>query len=515
MKTQPEAVIEIGSTGIRLLIAQIDAPAGTEKHGWSIIDRSELPASLGRDVFTTGNISRETLLQCLQILKRFQEQLTGWAIDQNHVTVIATSALREAKNRDAVLDRIMVKTGFRIKVIDGIEENRLMYLAVTECLKNGTVHLDGMNSIILEVGGGSTELMLIEQGKMAGVHSLRLCTVIIEQQLKAMMGSLQDASRFLEKFIRMTRGALDAELNLDNVRQFIAVGSEAQIAAQNCGTVISDTIRIISRDDFDNFVDEIQAYSIEECVARFKIPYTEAQALHIGLMAYQFFLHSTDAREILVPNTNIREGLLLSKLRQPDEDLQQDFNSQIIASALTLARKYKTDEKHAEYVRMIAAKLFDTLKNELGLTDKDRMLLEIAAILHDIGSFIKVDNHEEHSMYIINNSDLFGLTRDEIAIISQVVYYHRGNHLPQNNIQFATRTRADRISILKLTAILRLADAFDRGHLQKINDFTIDFRPDTLIIKCENTHNLMLERLAVAEKANVFESVFGYKVILS
>lgn len=520
--TAPEAVIEIGSTGVRLMVAQITGPQLPEGNGgngapaeWSVIDHSELPVALGRDVFMDGTISRETLLQCLHILKRFTEQLAAWGIDGGHVTVIATSALREARNRDAVLDRIMVKTGFRVKVVDGIEENRLMYLAVSECLKNEKVRLDDANSIILEVGGGSSEIMLIDHGKMAGVHSLRLGTVIIEQQLKSTIGSLKDAGRFLEEFIRITRDSLDAELDISNVTQFIAIGPEIQIAAENCGRLVSGKLRVVRRGDFNAFVDEIKACSTEECVARFRIPYADAQALHIALMAYKFFLDFTEAQEILVPYTNIREGLLLGRILRPEQSLQQDFTSQITASALTLARKYKADEKHAQYVRMISLKLFDALRTELGLEERGRILLEVAAILHDIGMFIRADSHEEHSMYIISHSDIFGLSRDDIAIISQVAYYHRGKHRPQGSPQFSMSSRADRITILKLTAILRIADAFDRGHSQKINDFSIDFRTDSLVISCREPQNLVLERLAVAQKSDVFESVFGYKVILS
>ncbi|MBO5137820.1 MAG: HD domain-containing protein [Spirochaetaceae bacterium] len=513
--TGPEAVIEIGSTGIRLLVAQINTSSANNVAQWSVVDRSELPASLGRDVFTKGAVSRETLLQCLQILKRFREQISAWNIPNESITVFATSALREAKNRDAVLDRIMVKTGFRVRVIDGIEENLMMYIAVSDCLKKNAVDLDKNNSMILEVGGGSSAIMLINHGKMAGVHSIRLGTVIIEQQLKSMTGSLQEVRRFLEEFIRVTRGSLDTELKLANIAQFIAVGSEAQVAAQICGKDISSKLKIVERDSFLTFVDEVQDYSIEECVARFKIPYADAQALHIGLMAYKYFLSFTEAKEILVPFTNIREGIILNRMLGSEQGLWQNFYSQVTASALNLARKYKIDEKHAQYVRMISLKLFDSLQTELGLEERGRLLLEVAAILHDIGMFIRADNHEEHSMYIINHSDIFGLNRDDVSIISQVAYYHRGRHRPQDSVQYAMSSRADRILILKLTAILRLADALDRGHLQKINDFSIVFHSDSLEIKCLNSHNLVLERVAVAQKTDVFESVFGYKVILS
>ena len=164
------AVIEIGSTGIRLLVAQTDAQGNK-----MILDKSEQSVSLGRDVFTTGAISRTTLLICLQILSRFKEQLGSYAITSEETIVIATSSLREASNRDPVVDRIKVKTGFNVRVIDGIEENRLMYLAVTECFKP-------QDAIIMEVSGGSTEIMLTEGGRVAGAHSLRLGTVIIEQR---------------------------------------------------------------------------------------------------------------------------------------------------------------------------------------------------------------------------------------------------------------------------------------------------------------------------------------------
>ena len=505
-----EAVIEIGATGIRLLVVQLPDSDGSQ---WIILDKSELPIPLGRDVFTTGFISRDTMLQCLGILKRFKEQLSTWQIHKNHISIIATTALRSAKNRDAVLDRIMVKTGFRVKVIDGIEQNRLTYLAVSECFKNQSVHLEGINSIILEIGGGATDLMLIKQGQMAGVHTLGLGTVIIEQKLNA-MGSLHDTRRFLKEFIYVTRKSLDIEMNFTNIQQFIALGTEAQIAADICGESLSPKLKRIPRRQFNNLVSEIQDYSTEECVARFKISHYDANALHISLMAYELFLQFTQAESILVPYTNAREGMILHLLHKPDVKLQKNFCTQITASAWNLAKKYKVDENHAECVRFLSLKLFDTLKKELGLNENTRILLETAAILHDIGMFIRSENHHAHSFYIISNSDIFGLSREQIDIIAQVAYSHRSSHSPQELPQFQHQSRETRITILKLTAILRVADAFDRGHFQQISDFTIDLHPETLIIRCNKNQDLTLERHALQEKSNIFEAVFGYKVIL-
>jgi exopolyphosphatase/guanosine-5'-triphosphate,3'-diphosphate pyrophosphatase len=142
------------------------------------------------------------------------------------------------------------------------------------------------------------------------------------------------------------------------------------------------------------------------------------------------------------------------------------------------------------------------------------MLLEIAALLHDIGVFIKFAHHNFHSAYIIQNSDIFGLTKREISIVAEISKYHRGSQMPQDEENFLMMPRSDRMLILKLTAILRIADAMDRGHIQTFNDISVKLQQNALLITTKNSKNPVLERIALQEKAGMFESVFGYNVIL-
>ena len=176
--------------------------------------------------------------------------------------------------------------------------------------------------------------------------------------------------------------------------------------------------------------------------------------------------------------------------------------------------KYHGDESHAECVRIISMKLYEALKNEIALDDHARMLLEIAAILHDIGNFIRYDNHHLHSNYIIRNSEIFGLSRKDNTIVAEIAKYHKGSSVPQDEDSFQMLPRSDRMTILKLTAILRIADALDRGHIQKFSDFTIKVVQNTLEINTKKSKNTVLEKIALIEKAGMFESIFGYKVIL-
>lgn len=515
-----KAVVEIGSTGIRLTVAE------SAKDGIKVLDRAERPVPLGRDVFADGSISFETQALMISILMRIKEQLLAWGITAEDTTVIATSALREAKMRDTVVDRILVKTGFRTRVIDGIEENRLMYLAVTDTLK-GAVTSDGgkrqetegtlldEDSIILEVGGGSTEMMLMRQGKMAGAHSLKLGTVRVERQLHSKSLSISDIGRFIEEFIRNTKGSLDSELDLKSVKQFLAVGRDATVVAINVGKPISPFLWRIERASFDKFVSEMQQYSVEELSARFKIPYSEAQTIGVSLLIYKMFIHLTDVSDIIVSETNIRDGIIISELSPSSvasAELEQEFSAQITSSAMSLLHKYRGDEKHAVYVWHTAQRIYDVLSREMS-DERDSLLLGVSAILHDIGFFIKADKHNEHSAYIIKNSDIFGLSHHERSLVSLIARYHRGTDMPQDDDRFQSLAAGDRMKILKLSSVLRVADALDRGHSQKLGDLDITLEDDTLVLHSEEKGDA-LERIAVAEKSDMFMSVFGYKVML-
>ena len=286
------------------------------------------------------------------------------------------------------------------------------------------------------------------------------------------------------------------------------------MAAIYIGRPISTFLWEMDAVDFSAFVQDIQAYSVDECVARFKISYNEAETLHVSLMIYNLFIKLTKVEKIIVPETNIRNGVLLSKSSTINEELQKEFDSQITASARNVLLKYHGDIKHAECVRTVSLKIYDEIKDEVSLPEHSRVLLEVAAILHDIGVFIRYDDHNLHSGYIIKNSEIFGLSRDDRTIISLIAKYHRGSTMPQDEESFRMLPRQDRMTILKLTSILRLADALDRSHLQKCSDISIKIQQNSFYIRPKNTKNTVLEKIAITEKSGMFENVFGYKVIL-
>lgn len=510
----PQAVIEIGSTGIRLLVAESVENSQSSKFKFNILDRSEQRINIGRDVFTNGEISRDTLLLCIKILKNFAEQLSSWGITTSETTVFATSAVREAKNRDPFVDQINIKTGFTVQVTDGIKENQLIYLALSDCLEDKNINFRHRDSIIIDISGGSTEMMLLEKGKIVAAHSIRLGTIIIEQEIHSIMGNLDDTKRLVTEFIHNTGQALNVEMNFAKIKQFIALGNDMKIASLFIGKPISQFIWEIQKDDFINFVNEIQTFTIEECMAKFKFNYDDAQSFQIALIAYLQFLLLTDVKSIIVPETSVREGLLLSKFGMTQNLSNENFSNQILASAKSLLKKYQGDEKHADYVCNTSLKIYDSLQDELGFDIKARNLLAISSILHDIGMFIHANNHNLHSKYIITHSEIFGLTKEEKSIVAMIANFHKGSKMPQNDNEFKFLPRSYRMIVLKLSAILRVADALDRGHKQNLTDFTITRNQDSFTIRIRGHKNLTLEKIAITQKGDLFENIFGYKIVL-
>jgi len=159
--------------------------------------------------------------------------------------------------------------------------------------------------------------------------------------------------------------------------------------------------------------------------------------------------------------------------------------------------------------------LFDALIREHGMNRRERMMLEVAAVLHEVGMFIKASGHNLHGQYIIEHSEIFGMQREEMDIIGNVIRYHRGNAPSPADISYSALQRAERILVLKMASILRVADALDRGHSQHIKQISVQKKGETLILHTEGNRDLSLELLGLDEKGGLFQDVFGYKIVVN
>jgi len=229
-------------------------------------------------------------------------------------------------------------------------------------------------------------------------------------------------------------------------------------------------------------------------------------------VVYRELLLETQAETVLVPEATLRAGLLLDMLRSDEGQGIEDFSRQVLASAAALGERYRYDARHAKHVAALAVSLFDELRSEHGLAPRDRLRLEVAALLHDIGIFVSLRGHHKHAQYILSVSEIFGLSRDDMAIISNIARYHRRAGPNKSHLPYMALDSDARVLVNKLGAILRVANALDADHLQKVRGVRVLREDEQWVLEVDGGGDLTLERLAALARADMLTEVFGSKV---
>ncbi|MBI5818964.1 MAG: Ppx/GppA family phosphatase [Verrucomicrobia bacterium] len=502
------AVIDIGATAVRMQVAEISAD-GTVRP----LDSLQRAVHLGKDTFTSGVIQPSTTDECVAILQSFRRTMKEYGVTQpEQIRAVATSAVREAENREAFLDRIYMTTQINVEAIEGAEENRLTYIAVHDLFQKDA-KLRNKDVAIVEVGGGSTELIFVRDGRVTFSNTYRLGALRMRETLETYRASAERSRALLGQHIQRTVDQLHWNVSLRKVPYLIAVSGDARFAASLVHPAWDKqgVVRIDCK-TFSELADQLVPVSVDELVRKYHIPYQEAETIGPALLAYEHLARAFQVKHILVTGASQRDGLL--KEMAVRGAWTAEFAEQAVHSATLLAERYGVNDGHSQYVSEQCVSLFRELRSEHGLDERYELLLRIAGLLHEVGVFISDRSHHKHSMYIILNSDLFGLSRKEITLIALVARYHRRAAPRSYHTEYTSLDRDDRLVVVKLAAMLRLADCLDRKHLQDLKNITFSREKDRFIVTVNDVADLTLEQLAMRDKASMFEQVFGTKVEL-
>jgi len=299
------------------------------------------------------------------------------------------------------------------------------------------------------------------------------------------------------------------------VRTFVIAGADARIASSQAGTTLNEHCGIVAREAFIDFVKTVQGYSQEECMDKLQLTLNEAEIFVPGLLIYKLLLERTRSAHVVVLKVSIREGKLIDLAQSMNTAMQEEFFSQILASAVNLGRKYHIDERHSRHVADFSMTIFDALAQEHGMNSRERMMLKVAALIHEIGMFIQNSGYHLHGQYIATNAEIFGLQRVELDIIGNVLRYQRGEPPSSTDIDYIALQREERILVLKMASILRVADSLDPGHSQQIKRISVEKKSETVVLHAEGSLDLPMEFLPDEGKTGLFQEVFGYKIVVS
>lgn len=501
------AVLDMGASAIRLAIAELAADERPR-----IIEEASKGVLLGRDTFSLGAIRSQTIDAAIAALSGFRQIMKEYCVTEVHA--VATSAVREARNGDMFLDRIQARTGVAFDIINEAEESRLVFLAVRDALARHAA-FRGARTLLVEVGGGSTSLTLLRRGepRRSGVYALG--SVRLRQQLDLRRHSQEIQMALLRRYVANVIEEIRLEVPLNRISHVIALGGDVRFAASQIGEGDrAEPDREIPREHFLAFCDEVERLDEDGLIERFRLPAVEAETLAPALVVYRALVSETAARHVLISGASLRAGMLLDVTEPGGRRSVEDFEQQVLASADALGQRYRLDRDHGHHVATLAAHLFDELREEHGLGDRERLLLKVAGLLHDVGIYVSLRAHHKHSQYILAESQIFGLSAEETAIVSNIARYHRRGTPQRSHVPYVALDRRDRLVVNKLASILRIANALDAEHVQKVHAVHITRRGSTWVLQLEGSGDLTMERLAATARADMFVETFGRQVVV-
>jgi exopolyphosphatase / guanosine-5'-triphosphate,3'-diphosphate pyrophosphatase len=504
---RPVAVIDIGATSIRMAIAEI------QNGNVRTLDTLVQSVDLGREAFQSRRLSRASIERSASIFKGYREVLQQYGITSpQDIRVVATTAVREAINRLAFADRIFVATGLNVNPLDEAEVNRITYMGVTPHLMAHPELADG-KSIVVEVGGGNTEVLVVRSGNVLKSHSYRLGSLRMLLPLDALRTSVQRRRSILESQIRRTLEQISETVEADPAINLVALGGDVRFAAKKLVDWDGESLVQVPTKKLVKFTEKILMLDQDAIVKQYGASFIEAETLGPALLVYTSLVQRFSLPHLYVCDTNLRDGLL-HDIAAGGAGWTAEFRNQILRSAMALGRKFAFDETHARNVAEIARMLFLQLQTEHKLDSRHEVILFAAALLHEVGTIVNVRSNHKHALYIIRNSDLFGLSRGELLQVGLVARYHRRATPQPAHEGYRTLSQEDRVVVAKLASLLRLAIALDDTRTGRIREVACKFEGKQLIIHVPGVDDVSLEQIAMRENSGLFADVFGMPVML-
>ena len=515
------AAIDIGSNSFHIIVVEINP----ESQSFKILDRLRETVRLGtfHEPKVQKELSQEDMKRGFETLQRFKKLAEGHHVSE--IFASATSAVREASNGKEWLTKIRTELGIDAHVISGVEEARLIYLGVSSATE-----LKGRRIGIVDIGGGSTELIVGDEHFIYHLSSTKIGAVrLTEKDLKDETDILQKIE-YMEKHIEGL--LLTKLLQIDEIGKYdFLIGTSGTI--QTIANIdyrmhnFVDSERTpnlnqykITYDSLCTIIDKMIATPREKRFSAFDISKNRGEIILAGSIILRTVMKNLNAKEIIYCDWALREGLIIDKLLQKGIIKDRLLYQQTIRerSVLELANKYKFLKDHAFQVMKLSSIIFNQTKGILHeYTDKEKELLQAAAILHDIGSLVTLNDHHKHSYYLIRHSGLLGFNDEEVDLIANLARYHRQSNPKDSHTNFQNLSREHKKLVKDLSSILRIAEGLDKGHKCAIKDIVItpNSNKKKLKFKLKSTikdYDCALEIWSAIGKSKEFKKEFGVDI---
>src|SRR5262245_59316317 len=507
------AAIDVGSNSIHMIVAE----ARPDGH-FIVLDREKEMVKLGEKSLTTGRLQKSAMDRGLKTLKTFKSIAVRHGVARIHA--VATSAVREAGNGGEFIQRIYDELGLRVRVISGREEARLIHLGVSQ-----VEDLDGSPTLVLDIGGGSVEIILAERGKAPELYSFKLGVArITERFLTEDPPRPKEVAR-LEKFLLAELEPALASAARRRVRRVIGTSgtmlSLISMAAHRLGVHPGSQVHglAVPAEAVWRLRRSLVRADREGRLARRGMDPKRVDTITSGAVLADVLLRRVRANRIQACTWALREGLLQDFIAKHAKGIEESARIADVRrrSVVRLMRRFGSPQAHSEQVARLALRLFDQFRGRLALRAESRGWLESAALLHDVGHLIEHEEHHRHSYYLIVNSELYGFKPEEVEAVGQIALHHHRKGIPKPGDAGVEPLPPDVWRQVKAcAALLRLAEGLDRSHFGAVLDVKVKGRGRRVVLELQASGaEASLDLWEAKRRTELLEKLLGAEVALT
>ncbi len=496
------AAIDVGTNSIRLVVAEVNGDGS-----YRVLDEERGMVRLGRGLDQTGRLSDRSMTDALQVLGRMKAIADGFRVGE--LRAIATSAVREAANGAVFCREALRRHRVQIDVIAPQEEARLAFASAARHF-----NLEPRTAAVIDIGGGSAEVILAAGGVIEQIHSLPLGAVRLTER-HCLSDPLKP--RHWRALRDEIEGVVRDAIGKPPFRPDVMIGSGGtftnlaeMVQQQREGRSSSPHGAMITAGEVDHLLDRLRETPLE---LRRRMPGLNpgrADIIVAGAAVVGHLAGRLGSHQILINERGIRDGLLQSmvaELHGPVRPAPAPPKDRMEWVRL-FARKCRSNERHCEHVARLATDIFDGLQRVFELPDSGREILIAAALLHDIGYLISHSQHHKHAYHLIVHGDLPGFSAVEVDLIANVARYHRRAFPKRKHANLARLDRAQQHLVAQLAGILRIADGLDRAHAQAVESVQCSRRVGRVRFSLTASQDPQVEIWDAQRKSDLFAEVF-------
>lgn len=497
------AAIDVGTNSIHMIVVE------QQKHGYRVIDKEKDMVQLGRGSLEGRPLTDDAVERGVEALRRMAGIAERWQVSD--VVAVATSAIREAPNGRRFITAAQKASGIRIRVISGEEEADYIYRAV-----RSAIDFHGGTSLVIDIGGGSVELIVgtseeVYLTSSEPVGALRMAQMF-SLEGAATPAMIDDCRAYVRKRMKKPLARV-ASLGFDfSVGTSGTIVALSALASNGVGTeAMASGLRWLSRTRLRELIDALTPLSAGERVRRFPIDERRAETILAGAIVLDEVMRKLEIEQLRACDAALREGIVEYVLDHQDAP-RKDGGGVRRSSVLGLVERSDVERAHATHVARLALRIFDQTQDLHRFRTGERELLEYAALLHEVGMHVSYQDHQKHSYYLISHAGLRGFTTDQVAIVANVARYYRKATPSEEHDNFAPLSRAQKDVVCKLAAMLRIADALDRGRRRAVRDVGVEVTKDKVMFHPRLRGDADVELETAVRRAKYFGKVFDCHV---